>query len=91
MNSSEKGKDRLSVGDATKLLAEVDATDREAARLAVNKAVASAQEQWISAELIAEALVMELMTIAQNNLSTKGVASYLRQLATHVEAHSDMH
>lgn len=91
MNSSEKGKDRLSVGDANKLLAEVDAADREAARLAVTKAVASAQEQWISAEFIAEALVMELMTMAKNNLSTQGVANYLRRLATQVEAHSDIH
>jgi len=91
VNSREKGKDRLSVGDANKLLAEVDAADREAALLAVTKAVASAQEQWISAEFIAEALVTELMSIAKNNLSTKGVASYLRRLATHVEAHSDIH
>ena len=76
---------------ASEYIAEVEASDRAAARKAVAQGVQTAQEQWIEAPLIAEALALELMSVARINHSNGMIAAYLRELADALEAQSDYH
>lgn len=72
-------------------IAEVNAADREAAREAIANGVQSAQAKWIEAPLIAEALALELISVAQTNRSSTTIAAYLRELAEAIEAHQNYH
>ncbi|MEM7098628.1 MAG: hypothetical protein AAF541_10260 [Pseudomonadota bacterium] len=77
--------------DVQKLIETVRSTDRAAARKEVANGVKSAQEQWIEAELIVEALAQELIEVAQTSLHGEHIAKHLRHLASVVEAHSAPH
>ena len=88
---SGRSKPSLSSSRAEELIAEVQAADRDAARLAVGKGVEEAQEQWIEASLIAEALIHELVALVENNNSSGTTATYLRELAQTLDARSDFH
>jgi len=81
----------LSPESASDCIAEVNASDREAARKAIAQGVQSAQEKWIAAPLIAEALALELVSVAQVNHSSGMIAAYLRQLAEAMEAKANCH
>jgi hypothetical protein len=81
----------LSRKRANVYIAEINAADREAARKAVAQGVQSAQEKWIEAPLIAEALALELLAVAQINHSSGMIANYLRELAAAMEAQADYH
>jgi len=76
---------------AAELIAEVDASDRRQAGLAIAEGVRAAQGQWIAAHLIAEALVFELIDFVQTNRSGREVAAYLRALAETLETQSSRH
>ena len=78
---SDRAKPELSVHRANELLDEVRASDRRDARLAIANGVKAAQEKWIESSLIAEALVVELMGVVQNNNTKQTTAAYLRKLA----------
>jgi len=84
-------KDPPEIEHDSKLISDVDTLDREAARKAVSKGVMAAQNQWVPVEYIAEALALELTTIAENSLGNMGAANYLRALATHLEEHKEIH
>jgi len=71
--------------DQVETLTEVDASDRRRARSAVTDGVRTAQDQWIGAHYIAEALTLELVAIAHTHQSAAQVASYLRELAQSIE------
>ena len=72
-------------------IAEVDASDRKQARLAIAGGVRAAEENWIAAHFIAEALVLELVTVVQGNRSGAEVAAYLRSLAHTLETQGNLH
>ena len=88
---SSDDKNELGANDANEIIADVDSLDREAARLAVSAGVEDAKKQWVPVEYIAEALALELTTIAENTLGNKGAANYLRALAQHLDEHKDLH
>ncbi|HBD12714.1 MAG TPA: hypothetical protein DCZ13_11245 [Porticoccaceae bacterium] len=75
----------------TKHIAEIQTSDREAARKAVAQGVQSAKEKWIEAPLIVEALALELVSVAQTNHSSSMMAAYLRNLADAMEAQATYH
>ena len=58
---------KLSADRAKELVAEVVASDRQQARTAIARGVHSAKEQWLEAPIIAEALALELIAIAERN------------------------
>ena len=84
-------KPKLKVKQANRLISEVNTSDRRAARLAIAKGVETAQNQWIHAEFIADALAEELLRVAENNLTHQRAAAYLRELATLVEHQVNVH
>ena len=86
-----RSKSKLSSGEANELIANVSSSDREAAREAIAKGVQSAQGQWIEAHLIAEALAVELITVAEVSQNGRRIAAYLRELAEAVEDRSGLH
>lgn len=88
---SRDDKRRLGSSDANDLMADVDSLDRDAARLAVSEGVEAAKKQWVPVEYIAEALALELTTIAEDKLGNKGAANYLRALAEHLDEYKDLH
>gem|GEM_PF-4389573 len=88
---SSDDKNELDANDAKEIIADVDSLDREAARVAVSEGVEVAKQQWVPVEYIAEALALELTTIAENKLGNKGAANYLRALAEHLDEHKDVH
>lgn len=71
-------------------MAEVDAADRQKARAAIADGVKAAQDQWLEARFIAEALALELMATAKRDASTAEVAAHLRALAEAIEV-ADRH
>jgi len=73
------------------LIAEVMAEDRERARRAIAGGVQAAQDSWIEAPLIAEALALELLSFAQQDQSARLIAAHLRGLAQAIEAQSEYH
>ncbi|MBV1913783.1 MAG: hypothetical protein KUG72_00250 [Pseudomonadales bacterium] len=76
---------------ALKHIAEIETSDREAAREAVAQGVQSAKEKWIEAPLIVEALALELISVAQISHSNSMMAAYLRNLAEAMEAPANRH
>jgi len=81
----------LTSQQADQLIAEVDRSDRQAARLAISQGVETAQKQWLQPEFIADALAQELSCFAKNNLVNHQAAAYLRQLAAWLDEESDLH
>ena len=88
---TRQSKSALSAGEATELIAEVQASDRAAARSAISDGVRTAQDQWLEAPLIAEALARELVEVASTTRHSSAIAAYLRQLAELVENRTDLH
>lgn len=86
-----RSKPAVRVDDVNKMIADVDAYDRQQARLAINGGVKAAEAQWIATQFISEALALELMAVAQSNRSSAEIAAYLRALAGAVEAQADVH
>ena len=84
-------KSNLSPQDASEIVAEVTKSDRDRARLAISAGVQAAQGQWIEAPLIAEALALELIAIAEHSRSGESVAAYLRELAEVMETTANYH
>ena len=76
---------------AKALIAEVVAEDRERARQAIADGVRAAQDNWIEAQLIAEALALELIDFAQQDESATHIAAHLRALALAIESQSELH
>ena len=76
---------------ADELIAEVMAEDRERARKAIAGGVQAAQDSWIEAPLIAEALALELIAFAQQDQSASLIAAHLRGLAQAIEAQTEYH
>ena len=60
--------------------------DRRNARLAIRNGVKGAEDQWVSAPMIAEALTMELVSYVQAARSPSETAAFLRALAEAIEA-----
>lgn len=83
---SERPKRNLSPDQVDDLIAEADEIDRQNARLAIRNGVKGAEDQWVSAPLIAEALTMELLSYVQAARSPLETAAYLRALAEAIEA-----
>ncbi len=84
-------KSDLSPQDASEIITEITRSDRDRARLAISAGVQAAQGQWIEASLIAEALALELIAVAEHSRSSSGIAAYLRELAEAMEAQADYH
>ena len=76
---------------ATEVIAEVHATDRETARDAISRGVQEAEAKWIEADLIAEALALQLIEVTQTSSHGARIAALLRDLAVMIEARSDVH
>ena len=81
----------LTAEQAIQLIADVDDAELKKARLAISEAVSLTQGQWIQADIVAQALVLELAVITRNNLPNKSAAAYLRKLATMLEQQPDLH
>tara|TARA_A100001037_G_scaffold298108_1_gene321287 strand:+ start:351 stop:620 length:270 start_codon:yes stop_codon:yes gene_type:complete len=88
---SKRVKPKLDAKQAYELIAEVNASDRAHARQAVVSGIQSAQNQWIAAPVIAEALALELMVLVQSNQGDAEAAAYLRALARSIEAQGGLH
>lgn len=88
---SQNGKPELTDLRARELMAEVVAEDRDRARQAIASGVRKAQDNWIEAPLIAEALALELISFAQQEPSAKQIAARLRGLAQAIEGQSELH
>ena len=88
---SASRKPALSGKQARELIAKVRASDREAARQAIRTGVQMAQDKWLEAPLIAEALTHELVAIAENGHHGSQIAAHLRDLAAALEGCSDLH
>ena len=69
----------------------VQKEDRAIAQEAISKGVIEAQEKWIEAALIEEALAMEIANIARATQSGADVAARLRALAILIETQVDLH
>ncbi len=76
---------------ARELIADVHASDRKTAREAISKGVQEAEAKWIQADLIAEALALELIELSQLQHHGAQIAGLLRNLALMLEARSDIH
>ena len=81
----------LSPQEAREIIAEITTSDRDRARLVIGAGVQAAQAQWIEAQLIAEALALELVAIVEHSRTGDGMAAYLRDLAKTLEARADYH
>ena len=81
----------LTAQDALEIIAEVTTSDRDRARLAISAGVQAAQAQWIEAPLIAEALALELIAVAEHSHPRSGIAAYLRELAQAMETQPECH
>ena len=88
---SAQSKPKVDWGLANKLIAEVDASDRRCARLAIKDGIATAEAQWLAAPIIAEALTLELMKVVQKYRTGIEAAEFLRALARTLEAQADVH
>ena len=77
--------------DTLELIANVRSNDRKIACQQVASGVKAAQEKWIEAELIAEALTLELIEVAQTSLHSEKIAEHLRQIAAAVEDKANLH
>ena len=87
----EASKPDLSAQEADEIIAEITTSDRDSARRAIGAGVQAAQAQWIEGRLIAEALALELLAVAEHSLAGDSMAAYLRALAEAVEARADNH
>ena len=70
---------------------EVQASDRALALNAITQGVKTAQARWIEAPLIAEALLMALVDVAQNSDISDRVAKNLRSIASALEQQNVKH
>jgi len=70
---------------------DVRSADLRVAEEAIAKGVQESQERWIEAGLIAQALIAELVKIAQNSGSKPQIATFLRALAAHLESEHNVH
>lgn len=73
------------------IIAEIRASDSQDALLAIRAGVQMAQEKWIEAPLIVEALACELVAVSQEGHFGLQAATYLRQLADALETRSERH
>jgi len=87
----KKKETRLRSDEIADIISDVEGADRAAARLAIAKGVAKAQDEWLPAAYIAEALVLELRTITETNLPGQRAADYLRDLASALEEKANLH
>lgn len=77
--------------ETQELIEQVQTADREIARDAVSKGVSDAQEQWIEASLIVEALAHEIINITRTSQTGPKIAAQLRKIAASLEAKPDLH
>lgn len=87
----EAPKPDLSAQEAGEIIAEITKSDRDRARVAIGAGVQAAQAQWIEGRLIAEALALELIAVAEHSLAGDSMAVYLRALADALEARAGYH
>ncbi len=87
----DRPKPDLSPQDAREIIAEITTSDRDRARQAIGAGVQAAQAQWIEAPLIAEALTLELIAVAEHSRAGDSIAAYLRELAEAMDARADYH
>ena len=73
------------------IIEEVQEADRDSARLAIKGGVQSAQEKWIEAHLIAEALALEMINIVGTKQESNQVAALLRKRASRIEKKAVLH
>tara|TARA_B100001093_G_C26075726_1_gene696496 strand:+ start:173 stop:433 length:261 start_codon:yes stop_codon:yes gene_type:complete len=73
------------------VIKEVQASDRALALNAITQGVKTAQARWIEAPLIAEALLMALVDVAQNSDISDRVAKNLRSIASALEQQNVKH
>ena len=73
------------------IIDEVQTSDRELALSAITQGVKTAQARWIEAPLIAEALLMALVDVAQNSDISDRVANNLRSIASALEQKNVKH
>tara|TARA_B100000900_G_C20555486_1_gene706634 strand:- start:479 stop:739 length:261 start_codon:yes stop_codon:yes gene_type:complete len=73
------------------IIEEVQASDRASALNAITQGVKTAQARWIEAPLIAEALLMALVEVAQNSDISDRVAKHLRSVASALEQQNVKH
>tara|TARA_B100000902_G_scaffold200054_1_gene190658 strand:+ start:209 stop:469 length:261 start_codon:yes stop_codon:yes gene_type:complete len=73
------------------IIEEVQASDRASALNAITQGVKTAQARWIEAPLIAEALLMALVEVAQNSDISDRVAKNLRSVASALEQQNVKH
>ena len=73
------------------LIEEVQASDRAFARNAIAAGVDKAQANWIEAPLIAEALTMALIEVAQTTQTSDRIAANLRAIARALDHHNVSH
>ncbi|XOV84183.1 MAG: hypothetical protein ACFHXK_03490 [bacterium] len=86
-----KEEPKISSRQAYELIQAVKESDRERARAPIADGVQSARDQWIEAPLIAEALTLELIAVAENSHANHKIAAYLRELADVLDAQPDCH
>ena len=84
-------KPKLGAEETEELISEVNASDRQQARAAIADGVRAAENQWLEARFIAEALALELMSVSRRADSPIEVAAHLRALADVLEAQVDVH
>jgi hypothetical protein len=77
--------------DTQSMIEEVQSADRKFARTAVADGVRAAQERWIEAPLVAEALMLELIDVAQSSQAADKIAANLRAMATAIEKQNPLH
>lgn len=85
------GKKDLTREHAVELINEVRTSDSELARAAVHSGVKKAQDHWIEAQLIAEALTFELVKIVALTQTNAEVAAQLIDLAERLKSQPDVH
>ena len=73
------------------LIEEVQASDRAFAQNAIAAGVDKAQANWIEAPLIAEALTMALIEVAQTTQTSDIIAANLRAIARALDHHNVSH
>ena len=82
---------KLPADEAQTLIDQVDGEDRQRAYAAIADGVRTAQDQWLDARFIVEALTHELVTLTQSRGSNVQVAAQLRALADALEAPVELH
>ena len=87
---SRRAKPKLSVERANELIAKVNSSDRKDAHAAIAGGVRAAEEQWLDARFIAEALALQIVSIAERTGEGPAIARQLRAMADAIEARDEM-